>query len=249
MPSDAASKSVERIRALYAAPLEAEAGVLHVTSVWQGPTGLPAVLRINDATPVSACDGFVLALARARADAIVTTGAILRSEPNMTHDFDVSGLRCWRDEVLGKRLAPRSVVLSRGRAIDFAHPIFRTRKPLLYTGGGHDSELSERAAAADVELVTHPSPDLRNLIAHLRDERGARTISIEAGPSTAQTLYRDPLAVDELMLSVCHTPTLPNAARGAPFIALEKLERLFPNSTRNNTAEPEWSFHRLTRAR
>lgn len=249
VPSERASECAERIRMLYGDDLEAEAGVLHVTSVWQGPVGPPFVLRINDSTPVSEWDAFVLALARARADAIVTTGAILRDEPGMTHDFDVSGLPAWRNDVLGKALPPQSVILSSGRAIDFAHPIFRARRALLYTARDHPPDLPERAAAAGVRLLTHPDPDLRNLIAHLRAETGARTISIEAGPSTALTLYRDPLAVDELMLSVCRAPTLPEVARGAPFLFLEQLERALPGSTRNDSAEPGWSFHRLTRTR
>ena len=64
---------------------------------WRGARGVLQVAAVADrawvaiaigpAAPSSATDRFVLGFARARSDAIVTTGAILRAEPDLVHEL------------------------------------------------------------------------------------------------------------------------------------------------------------------
>ena len=65
-----------------------EKGALHVAAVWRPAGGdRNVVLRISDQTPSSEVDFLLLNLARARAEAIVTTGRILHEEPGVVHDL------------------------------------------------------------------------------------------------------------------------------------------------------------------
>ena len=112
-----AAECARRIRELYAADLQSEAGLLHVAVVWRSPGQGLINIAMNDAKPASPTDDFVLGLARARADAIVTTGANLRLEPRLTHAYHgdprtAGALEAWRRDVLGKGDAPVSVVLT-----------------------------------------------------------------------------------------------------------------------------------------
>ena len=97
MPNpDEVAQAIER---LYGERLEDEVGVLHVASAWRDETGRLFALRIGPDTPSSATDGFALALARARCDAILSTGKILRDEPGLRHrpdPVDPQGLTAWR---------------------------------------------------------------------------------------------------------------------------------------------------------
>ena len=58
-----------------------------MAAVGRDPDGEMVVLEINQSTPRSAHDRFALDLARARADVIVTTGAILRAEPRLAYEL------------------------------------------------------------------------------------------------------------------------------------------------------------------
>ena len=69
-----------RLEALYGVrELPRAAGVLHVAAVWAERPDRLTVLEITAQTPKSDDDAFALSLARARADAVLTTGAILRA--------------------------------------------------------------------------------------------------------------------------------------------------------------------------
>ena len=213
----------QRIREIYGDDLLGPAGVVHVTSAWSAPDGRLFSLRIGPDTPHSATDSFALELARARADAIVTTGQILRDEPGLTNALRDPELGAWRRERLGKLEPPLTLVLSRGADLDRSHPLFAA------------SEVSVRNAS------------LRDSLGWLRDERGIASVAIESGPSTARALYDEPLAVDELMLSICRTPLLPEGARGAELFDLSVLDRLFEQRSECTREEESgtWSFLRF----
>ncbi len=246
-----------RLRALYGAVPD-DSGVIHVTAVWRAPSGPPRVLRIGPATPRSDTDFLVLNAARARAGAIVTSGRVLREEPGVTHalqgpDAVVRDLERWRRDELGLEAAPLSAVLTSGRELDLDHPLLASGRALLFVPEEAVAALRARARARGraVEVVGHPAPDVRALVAWLREFRDVHTVSIEAGPTTARELYRSPLAVDELLLSVFEGASLPAGVEGPPFLSGAELARLLPRATPPvQVAEPDgpWSFTRLRRA-
>jgi hypothetical protein len=109
-----------------------------------------------------------------------------------------------------------------------------------------------------VGLAGGPSPDLQTLIEWARRRFDARTITIEAGPTTTRPLYQPrggldadgPCLVDELMLSVFEG-AIPSAARGDPFVSERVLERSFGRRYQGEVVEEEsgpWRFIRLLRA-
>jgi riboflavin biosynthesis pyrimidine reductase len=231
-------------------------GVLHVTSAGRRAGGGLSAIAIGPRAPRSATDFFLLNVARARADAIVTTGRILRAEPAMSHALqgargEPEALAAWRRERLGKSEAPLSVVLTSGRAIDFSHPVFRSgTRPLVLTGRTAAADLAPSAASAGVELVARDVSGLRDAVAYLRAECGCATISIEAGPSTARELYAAPLVVDEIMLSVFEESPLPPELDAGPLLDEPQLDRLLPAASPRHVLIEEsgaWSFRRLRR--
>ncbi|MEM9491879.1 MAG: hypothetical protein AAGC55_22225, partial [Myxococcota bacterium] len=146
-------------------------GVVHVTAVWARDH---LTLRINAETPRSEWDWFALNAARARADAIITTGKILREEPEVSHAIQgpgraAEGLTEWRRQVLGKTEPPYLLVLTsgrglpeRGRLADW-HPALRgATRPILYTG-----------SAAAHTLVSTAGPRIRVVAAEQPGVRGA----------------------------------------------------------------------------
>jgi riboflavin biosynthesis pyrimidine reductase len=259
----------ERIRAIYGDVLTDTPGVLHVASVWCDGAGDYFALRIGAGTPRSATDVFSLALARARCDAIVTTGRILREEPGLRHALPVA-LAHWRRERLAKTHAPVSVVLTRRSDLDLAHPLVAPGREgeafdpglprqatIVVTAPAAAAALRARVAAAGdragtrvpVEAVGLARPGLRELLTWLRDERGFASACVEAGPSTARDLYDEPLAVDELMLSQLHVPALPVGVCGGAFADLARIERRFALASEHESDEESgrWSFRRLLR--
>lgn len=245
-----AADCTRRIRELYGDDLTREAGVLHVTSAWRAPAGELFVLRIVPSAPRSETDAFALALARARADAIVTTGRILREEPGLSHALPPA-LREWRREALGKRELPSSVVLTSGAGLDLAHPLLHGGgRAAIFTSQAAVAQLAARAGASGVEIVGVAQPGLRALLAWLARERGCASVAVEAGPTTALALYQEPLALDELMLSLYLEPSLPEPARGPRLLPLERIEALLAPAS-EPLASPEasgrWLFKRYCR--
>jgi len=235
--------------------LAADAGVIHVTAVGRTNDGSLATIAIGPAAPRSATDWFLLNAARARADAIVTTGRILRAEPDAHHGPDAAGLdapalAAWRRR-LGKREPPLSVVLTSGAALDFAHPFFRAGGPVLVvTGAAAGARLASAAERAGVAVAERENPGLRDTLRLLRDERGAQTIVVEAGPHTATPLYESPLAVDELMLSIYEEGPLSAELRAGSFLDEAAIERLFPARSAPRSAREAsglWSYRRYRR--
>ena len=236
---------------MYGGALEAEVSVLHVTALWENPAGGFATLRIGPETPRSVHDRFALGLARARCDAILTTGRILREEPTLLHRFlddpeEDRVLAEWRREATGRPERPLSVVLTSGRAIDFLHPLFHDGEVAIFTGENAAAALRAKAPAG-VEVIGDPEPGPRSALAFLT-RRGQR-VSIEAGATTSAAFYEDPIAVEELMLSLYRGEKLPDSVRGPRFEAAALLDTAFRCIAEGSVEESSgpWRFARYRR--
>jgi riboflavin biosynthesis pyrimidine reductase len=244
---DAAERIEARARELFG-ELRRDVGVLHVAAVAREPGGGLRVLRIGPRTPASDADRFSLSLARASVDAILTTGQILRDEPEVTHELleEAEDLRAWRAARLGREGPARSAVLTRGAEIDLDHPLLRGAwRPLILTSPRAAIRLQAEAARRGIEVVGLEALDARAALAELR-ARGASGIGVEAGPATALALYDAPVAVDELWLSVFEGP-LPPGVAGAPFLDAARLDRIMPCAApARRIVEPSgpWRFER-----
>lgn len=230
--------------------------VLHVAAVWQGASGGAHVLRIRPETPRSAHDRFLLSLARARAEAIVTTGRILREEPALTHGLLGppalrAALVAWRRERLVLETKPWLLVLSSGRDLDPAHPAFAGEtRPLLFVPAGAATELRERFAHSEVRVASVPEPSVRGALAHLR-RLGARRITLEAGVTTVRELYEAPVSVDELWLASFAGTAPPTSVIGPLFVEETRLAAALPDrSPPCERVEPSgpWRFERRSRS-
>jgi riboflavin biosynthesis pyrimidine reductase len=242
-------------RALLGADPARGGGVLHVASVWRDEAGVDRVLRIGPDTPRSRHDRFLLALARARAEAIVTTGKILREEPALTHGpVGPAPLRqalaAWRRERLALEPRPFLLVLSSGRDLDPAHPAFHgPTRPLLFVPDAAARTLRGRFAETAVEIASARAPSLQLALDQLR-RLGARRITIEAGPTTANALYDAPVAVDELWLTSYRGPRPDPTVIGEPLTDEGRRAAALPHaSTPALREEPSgpWSFARRWR--
>ncbi len=251
---DSAAAVAAKAEEIYGAPLTST-GVVHVTSVWRRRTAY-LTLAIGPRTPRSAHDALVLNLTRARADAILTSGRILRREPRLEHRLGGPGrvpeaLAAWRREHLGKDSPPVTLVLTSGRRLDFDHPIFSAgTRAVVYTSRAGQWRLESRAADRGVEVVGVDEPSVGGAIDLLRYQFGAATISVEAGPSVSRQLYEPPVTVDELLLSVYDAPQIPAGVRGDPFLDAGELVHVFSRASlpyRVATADGEWSFQRFLR--
>jgi riboflavin biosynthesis pyrimidine reductase len=205
---------------LFGAPLKPARGVVHVTAVAaEGPAR--RVIDIGPAAPTSALDRFVLHHTRARVDAILVTGSVLRAEPELTYDLGIAPavLGAWRAACFGA--APHLLVLSRGE-LPVEHPAwFSWARPRVLVPTERAEALA-RALPPEVRVVGRDDPSPRAALAYLREELGCRSVSVEAGPSVATGLYEAPCAIDELLLSVYDGP-LEEAARGGRFLDEDAL--------------------------
>jgi riboflavin biosynthesis pyrimidine reductase len=199
------------------------------------------VIEIGPESPQSDTDFFALSLARARADAILVTGKILRAEPQ---------LRCILPDDLGRwrgvRPPPDLVVLTRGRDLDPSHPALSGAwaRPVIFT----TEESAAALAASNLVVVGHPDPSARAAVDWAVSE-GARVVSIEAGPSAAASLYDARPLVDEVLLSEFRGD-LPDELRGGSPFTRETLEAHFrPDRAPHTVEEPSgpWRFTRWTR--
>lgn len=237
---------------IYGDALEAK-GIVQVVACWRPSAETLAVIKIGPGSPRALHDVFALGLARARADAILSTGQILRSEPEVRHELpgppELAGaLAAFRRERLGKTAPPIPLVLTSGRDVDLDHPLFTAApQTILFTSEDGAARLDEQARARGITVVAHPEPGARSALDYLRRERDVRTLVVEAGPTTTRKLYDDPVAIDELMLSVFEEPRLDPAFVGGDFLAPAELARLLPASSRPfevNAPSGHWSFER-----
>ena len=237
--------------------LHEESGVLHTAAVWRRPgTGELVVLRIGEHSPKSGRDLLLLCLGRARAQAIVTTGRILREEPGL--DFDLSPaegapggdgpaaevIEEWRRSRCGLEAPARIVVLSSGRDLPLHHPALEGQDAVVFTSLEGLERLERKAGAFGVQVVGREEPDVRGAVSWLRDQ-GLDRVTIEAGPATALQLYRDENMVDGLCLSTYQGSELAEAARGPQFLTGDELHRLLQpveEATTFEEASGPWSF-------
>lgn len=223
----------DRLAALFGDPaLLARPGTSQVVAAWQrrGDDGL-RVLHINASTPPSPTDAFVLALSRARADAIITTGRILRAEPEVRYTpAGPTVLDGWRRDVVGLAAPPLLVVLT-AQVPDFDHPALAGAPAVLVvTPAAWPAEAEAEARRRGVEHRVMPGVTLAATLAHLRD-RGCRRTSVEAGPSTARALFQGPPLLDQLLLSTCRAPRLPAGVEGPLLARRADVEARLPAGT------------------
>ena len=230
----------ERIAQLYGdVDLTAATGVVHVVSVVGEDE--PRVIKIGPGAPKSATDFFALNLARARADAILVTGKILRAEPQLRYELPAELAR-WR----GDREAPELIVLTSGRGLDPKHPALSGAwaRPVIFTREDAAPALSE----TNLVVVGHPDPSPRAAIDWALSE-GAAVVSVEAGPSAAASLYERRPLVDEVLLSEFRGAVTDDQLGGSPF-SREQLQTHFrPDRPPHTIDEPSgpWQFTRWTR--
>lgn len=248
---DAVDRVIEALYGVAGAELRRPV-VAHVTAQWLAPDGERRTLAINEHTPRSAWDRFVLDLSRAAAGAVVTTGATLRAEPELRHGLASAppvraALEAWRRRS-GLEDLPLFVVLTSGRDLDLEHPLF-DGPTAIFTGREGQARLGAGAAARGVEIMSVAEPTPRAAIEWLRDKEVGR-ISIEAGPSTARRLYEPPVVVDELLLSTFLGDELPELARGPVLLLPGGLEEALPATSPPRVIdEPSgpWAFQRRSR--
>lgn len=244
MPPEADTDIRQALRHLYGRDdFCAEQGVVHVVSTTQVADAYH-VLRIGPQSPRSATDQFVLGFSRARADVIITTGQILRDEPELRYELpavDRDAWMHWRRFRHRRCTAPRVLVLTREATLDVLHPTFRSwASALVYT----TPDVAEAFRRRGVEAIGDEACSLTHAIDWARRD-GARTISIEAGPRTARQLYRERGLVDELLLSVARLSPDPSAI-GAPVFDLATLRRFgscLTSMERDEFSGP-WTFER-----
>lgn len=252
-------RCAERVRELFGDDLRGEAGVVHVFAAWQPTRGAGSeplrALTTGASMPASRNDPFILRIARARTDAILTTGRNLRCEPRLTHGLlssraDTSDVQAWRELSVGKRGLPDTVVLTHGDNLDLSHPVLNgtNRRWILTTRAGA-RRLAPAAARPGLEVVGLEAPSPSAAIDWLYSERGYSSVCVEAGPSTSAQLYAADIRVDELMLSLFESERIDQAALGPRFITMQEIERALPTlASSRSISEPSgrWRYLRRT---
>ena len=234
-------------------------GVLHVAAI-EAASG--RVLIPGPAAPASAIDRFILGLARARSTAIVTTGAILRSEPDLRHDFGATpaedqALREWRQSELELREEPRLIVLSASGEFPLDHPaiVAATAGTILTTEAGA-RRLPRRVARLEVSVGPADEAPIAGAIGVARaGASGDCTVAIEAGPHATAPLYATPAddrrasrqeRCDELLLSRFEGSVDPRAL-GPAFFDDATIDRVLASRVASIRIEDEsgsWRFER-----
>lgn len=243
--------------ALYGQVPVETAAVLHVLAVAESPGQTAHVLRITPSTPKCAWDLFALRLARARADAIVISGKILRDEPELTYGAGASGeaFASFRRKALKKPSPPRLIVLTRDSELPLTHPIFEGRWPVTIattpeTARTLRQKWSGAPRIADVPtLWEHAAPSLKAVITRVQDTFGpACTVSLECGPSTVAPLYDEtPPCIDEIMLSEFRGNIASELLAGCPWRVPpeQSLYHEVAPPRHIDTVDGTWTFRRL----
>jgi len=176
--------------------------VIHVTSAASVDEKLRTI-KINSGSPKSDVDFFVLNACRAAADYIVTTGEILRREPQLStlvQGPSRADLLEWRHS-LGKDGPARTVIMTQRENINAAHPIFHQEgEKLIYTSTESCKMLEvlfvDQLAAGGLDIISRDKPSLNDLLGFLSNKdpelcSGTCVISIEAGPTASNALYSE----------------------------------------------------------
>lgn len=224
-------------------------GVIHVTAVATNRQ----VLKITSESPTSLYDAFVLSMSRARAHYIVTTGKILREEPDLTHDYLGSALAQrafleWRSDVVGIDEPVHVLVLTSGKGVDESHSIFRGPRPVTILTSKQGATTLRDQSFDVAEVVVLDEPNIRKVIDFAARGSNTSTVSVEAGPSTAAVLYESPIVVNELLLSTYHGAVSPTLLSGS-FVGEDVLGELFhlESSCRIRNEDGDWTFERYVR--
>ncbi len=250
----------ERAAALYGGVDWRDAtGLLQVAAI-HGPSD--RILAIGPEAPPSPTDRFVLGLARARADVLVTTGGILRAEPDLVHRYaedadEERALREWRRRALGRSAPPRILVLSGSGRFPRTHPALVSGRGWIWTSRSGADEIGDppsgfTVVVADSDRGTAPDA-ITWLCGELGAEGGGATILLEAGPSTTRSFYGPEAArpVDELLLSRFEGAIL-EAAEGPDFVPAEERRAHFGAARSTCDVEEDsgrWIFERFRRER
>ncbi|MCH7568894.1 MAG: dihydrofolate reductase family protein [Nanoarchaeota archaeon] len=222
--------------------------ILHVAAVYLDPSdGKYKVIKVdNKNAPRSDHDSFALNLARARVDAIITSGQVVRLEKGLTHALQgpaPQGLQNYRSTTLDKPETPYSLILTR-KVPDLEAEIFTSKatRPIIYTSTDSYNLLQGNKALKDLGILVcdgGSSPEIEGALEYLKI-LGVASISMEAGPSVANPLYKNGL-VSELMLSV-YRGDIQKEVIGDEFISKEEIEKDFDMLHKFET--DEWSFFR-----
>lgn len=257
-----ARRIAHRALELFGAAVEPDAATVHVLALWKDPSGPLRVLRIDADAPRSATDRFVLGLARARADALLTSGAILAAEPELRLEIGGTGeeraeLQAWRREVMGSTQPLFGGVMTRNANLDLDHPFFeKGERTAIYTTSEAAAALEARAEERGIALLPRATPNAADAIVALREHFGARAVGIELGAGASRPLYGEApempgaAGLDELWLSLYEEPALPRERTSDAFFTLAQLEEMFPASSTpvvSNEESGRWSVRRMRR--
>jgi riboflavin biosynthesis pyrimidine reductase len=226
--------------------------VLHAAAVCADADGNLCVIRVEATdAPRSEDDRFVLGVARARADAIVTTAANLRAEPRLSHQLHSNPALAAELQKWSGREAARIYVLTASADVSPNHRIFSESPLAQLVTGAESAQVLLAHGFTESQILVRQDTSLRDTVALAQSRPGTKTVLIEAGPSTAATLYpragesQEPrLLVDELMLSICEEQ-VPAQATGPRLFDAETAGRLLANTVRRPAG---WSFLRLDRS-
>jgi riboflavin biosynthesis pyrimidine reductase len=110
-------------------------------------------------------------------------------------------LRVYRRERLGKVVAPLCAILTRSGNLPLDHALFSDETQKVVLSATAPSSSLVHALAGRAEVVHLENLDARSACGWLA-ARGHGLVSVEAGPSTASTLYGQDSPVTELALSL-----------------------------------------------
>ena len=159
--TDAAS--VDRAaRKLFGSPLRDRPPITHSFAAWRADPSAPlTTININEHSPRSELDWLSLHISRARTDAIVITGKILRDEPNLSYDLRADprwgdALVLWRERHWGLAELPWLLILTSSGDIDFTHPVFTSQvRPIVFTS---DRTAARKLCSAPCPVVADEAP-------------------------------------------------------------------------------------------
>ena len=234
--------------ALFGDPLRERPAASYVAAVWSPGDGRHHVMKVDERAPKSDTDRFVLELARARADAILTTGANLRAEPGLQFDLTGPGstaLMRWRVDV-NELMPPIALILTSGRDLDPEHPALKgPARVVLYVP--HEAVDGIRKSLTSFRWITVHGVEqtgAREALAWLRSDRDARCVSIEAGPTTAMPLLETD--VDQILLSR-YTGPLDDDLVAGEFLDDAALDARFERAAATPIDADGWIFERWER--
>lgn len=260
--------TLERLYGVVAWPLAT--GLLQVAAIHRPSQ---RILALGPEAPASATDRFVLGFARARADALLTTGAILRAEPDLVHRYadDEAGDRAWaawRRDRLGREDRPCLLVLSGSGRFRSDHPALATGHGWIFTTPAGRARIGEPPAGFEVVVDDGDAPAAtapQRAVADYEAVATRPTIVIEAGPRTASAFHppavnapstptapstRPHRLVDELLLSSFDGAIAPSVA-GPLFVARSRrFARFGAPVAHRRIDEPSgsWRFERYVAA-